>query len=50
MRYAKSISFKVSLQDNKEQKIYVPHIEIEYGAAKLAEGLTYFEKISFSVY
>jgi hypothetical protein len=51
LRYAKSITFKVGLQDNKEQKIYVPFIEIEYGAIKQTDtnALNNFVSISLSV-
>jgi len=34
VRYAKSITFKVLLQDNKEQKIFVPYFSVDYAAQR----------------
>lgn len=37
------------LQDNKDQKIYVPIIEIDYAAKRFTQDVSSFEKVSFGV-
>ena len=47
VRYAKTITFKILLQDNKDQKIFVPYFNVDYAAQK-SEAVT-TTPISFSV-
>jgi len=46
IRYAKTINFKILLQNNKDSKIYVPYMNVVYSAQQSPSSTT---AINFSV-